>query len=365
MAPTVIPVGDNATPIWGMSARDRVVRIARASGLAVGDAPGDGPALLVDLAYAFDPLWLRHIAAQPGRAVTIGGRVALAHVERDAALLADIMRHGGPAPAHLATIAIEDGEGLYNEALRKRETPFLLPLDPAHVPAIERASYEGAYKGVTDILTKYLWRDLAFHLTRLAARAGLTPNAVTRVGIALCIAAFVLFLDGWFWTGTPAGFGFMVLDTVDGKLARCTLTSSKLGNALDHGTDLVHPPFWWWAWMEGCAQVGLPLDELWIDETLAVIVGGYVAQRLIEGWYLARYRIDMHTWRPFDSWFRLITARRNPNMVLLVASLAVARPDLGILAVAAWTLVSLAVHMVRMVQAELAHRRTPLVSWLA
>lgn len=365
MAPTVIPVGDNATPIWGMSARERVVRIARASGLAVADAPGDGPALLVDLAYAFDPLWLRHIAAHPGRAVTIGGRLALAHVAAGAGAAAEAMRSGAPVPAGLDIVAIEDGQGLYNEALRKRETPFLLPLDPAHVPAIERASYEGAYKGVTDLLTKYLWRELAFHLTRIAARIGLTPNVVSYVGVALCVAAFFLFLDGQFWLGTAAGFGFMVLDTVDGKLARCTLTSSKLGNAIDHGTDLIHPPFWWWAWMKGCAAVGLPLDPLWFDELLAIIVGGYVAQRLIEGWYLARYRIDMHTWRPFDSWFRLITARRNPNMVLLVASLLVGRPDIGIVAVAAWTLISLAVHLVRMVQAETAHRRTPLVSWLA
>ena len=43
----------------------------------------------------------------------------------------------------------------------------------------------------------------------------------------------------------------MVLDTVDGKLARCTITSSKIGEAIDHGIDLVHPPFWWWAWGVG------------------------------------------------------------------------------------------------------------------
>ena len=29
------------------------------------------------------------------------------------------------------------------------------------------------------------------------------------------------------------------LDTVDGKLARCTIASSKLGNIFDHGIDLV------------------------------------------------------------------------------------------------------------------------------
>ena len=131
-------------------------------------------------------------------------------------------------------------------------------LDPADPESVERAAYDASYKGVTDALTLYLWRRPAFYLTRWAAAAGLTPNAVTAVGAALCVAAFFLFYNGWYWTGIVAGFGFMVLDTVDGKLARCTGQSSKWGNIFDHGVDLIHPPFWWWAWAEGLAKYGRP-----------------------------------------------------------------------------------------------------------
>jgi hypothetical protein len=49
-----------------------------------------------------------------------------------------------------------------------------------------------------------------------------------------------------------------------------------------------------------------------------------------------------------DSWFRLVTARRNPNLVLLTAGTLVGRPDLGMAAVAAWTLASIAFHAARM-----------------
>jgi phosphatidylglycerophosphate synthase len=56
----------------------------------------------------------------------------------------------------------------------------------------------------------------------LGGAGGMTPNMVTAVGAALCVAAFFLFMNAWYWTGVLAGFGFMVLDTVDGKLARCT-----------------------------------------------------------------------------------------------------------------------------------------------
>src|SRR3546814_18330473 len=77
----------------------------------------------------------------------------------------------------------------FNEALRKRERPFAERLVPENVPVIERASYAGAYKGVTDLLTKYLWPTWAFHLTRLAARFGVSPNQVTAIGSLLCIVA--------------------------------------------------------------------------------------------------------------------------------------------------------------------------------
>ena len=73
-----------------------------------------------------------------------------------------------------------------------------------------------------------------------------------------------------------AGLGFMVLDTVDGKLARCTITSSKWGNVFDHGIDLVHPPFWWWAWAVGLAAYGTPISTATFWWLMVVIQGGYL-----------------------------------------------------------------------------------------
>ena len=240
-------------------------------------------------------------------------------------------------------------------------------LDPSDPEAVERAAYDASYKGVTDALTLYLWRKPAFYLTRWAAGAGLTPNAVTAVGALLCVAAFFLFYNGWYWTGIVAGFGFMVLDTVDGKLARCTGQSSKWGNIFDHGVDLIHPPFWWWAWAEGLSNYGRPLDDR-VYELMIVgaIVIGYIAQRLIEGIFVRRYGMHIHVWRRIDSQFRLITARRNPNMAILVIALLFGRPDLGIELVALWTILSLIFHAVRLAQANARRDRgRPVVSWLA
>src|SRR3546814_15824114 len=68
-------------------------------------------------------------------------------------------------------VDLSDGRKLYNRQLRKLEQPFVRELTPATRRDIERQSYFGAYKGVTDLLTKYLWPELALWLTRLRSEA--------------------------------------------------------------------------------------------------------------------------------------------------------------------------------------------------
>ena len=366
--PAMVSVGANPTLLWGMTNAERVRRIAVARGLAT-DSATDGPAILANLAFAFDPAWIGHLVSRPGTMVTRDGVPALAHVtsadQRERVTLA--MTEGTPLTGGgLEEIRAESEQGIFNEALRKREQPFVERLVPASVPAIERASYVGAYKGVTDLLTKYLWPEWAFVLTRIAARARITPNQVTAAGTVLCIIATIAFWYGWFWTGLAAGLVFMVFDTVDGKLARCTITSSKLGDAWDHGIDLVHPPIWWWAWAEGCTAYGRPLEASVFWAVIGTMLFGYVVQRLIEGAFIVRFGMHIHVWQRFDSRFRLVTARRNPNMVILFFLLLVGRPDWGIIGVAIWTGVSLIVHAVRLVQAMVARARgESITSWLA
>ena len=53
-------------------------------------------------------------------------------------------------------------------------------------------------------------------------------------------------------------------------------------------------------------------------------------------------------------------------MVILLASVVVGRPDIGIVAVAAWTVVSCLVHLARLLQALARRRRgEPVRSWLS
>jgi phosphatidylglycerophosphate synthase len=352
-----------------LDARTRAERLASNLGLEVVRAPAPDQAhILADLGFAWDPAWLKAITARPGTVLTLNGQPILAHVPAGQAFqpVVEAMRRGASAEGlGLDLLPAETSELSYAE-LRKRGRPFAMSLEPATAQTVERAAYDASYKGVTDVLTLYLWRRPAFHLTRWSAAAGITPNLVTLIGFLFCVAAFALFWEGRYWAGFACGFVFMVLDTVDGKLARCTGQSSKWGNVLDHGVDLIHPPFWWWAWAHGLDGISLPLEPVFKMLVLGAIVSGYILQRVIEGIFLARFNMDPHVWRPFDSRFRLITARRNPNMAILFVSLLAGRPDIGIEMVALWTILSLIVHAVRLAQANArAERGRKIISWLA
>ena len=77
--------------------------------------------------------------------------------------------------------------------------------------------------------------------------------------------------------------------------------------------------------------------------TVLIIVAGYVGGRVIEALFHLLGECTLFSWRPFDAYFRLITARRNPCLIILTIATLCARADLGILGVAAWTCLSTAI----------------------
>ena len=366
-------VGESALRIWGLPSAVRLRRQLERAGADAGAADRAG---LPREPVAQRTVWLRAdwvydqaivsalaAAREDCALVADDGRcVALQVVaERHAEALMALGAYGVPEGVRAVSVAALASS--YDDKLRKRELPYLLPLTPETLPAVERRVFGGAYKGVTDAVTLYLWPAPARAVTRFCAHHGITPNQVTFASLLLVLAAMWLFWTGRYGPGLVAAWVMTFLDTVDGKLARVTLQSTRFGDVFDHGIDLIHPPFWWWAWLVGLPAVGLPLENASL--VLTAIVAGYVLQRLEEGAFIAWFRMDMHTWRRFDSRFRLITARRNPNLVILTLSALAGRPDIGIVAVAVWTMLSLGVHTLRLAQAALQRRAGPLRSWLA
>ena len=363
-----VVLGEGDVRIWGMTAAERLRKTFLRAGLqpsSLNEASAwTGDVVLALADWVYDENLIKGLAGRT-QAVLVGpgGRPVAAIVSAARAPAAAAALQAGDWEGALGDLArLEPGELAYNSQLRKREPPVLEPLRADNVRAVEARLFKGAYKGVTDFVTKYVWPVPARIVTRWCAQAKITPNQVTFASLLLVLATFWLFWRGQFGLGLVTAWGMTFLDTVDGKLARVTLTSSKLGNVFDHGIDLVHPPFWWWAWLVGVQQTAHPVA--WPDAVLWVVVGGYVLQRAEEGVFLRLFKMQMHVWRPFDSFFRTITARRNPNLVLLTLSALAGRPDLGLLAVAVWTALCLLVHLVQILQG-LATPRGKMASWLA
>jgi phosphatidylglycerophosphate synthase len=352
--------------IWGLSPTERLRRCLERAGctpilvLAPGDAadpPRKGLCVIARADRIYDERLIDALAKAPGAMLldaTDGGApgepvAACVDAERFGEALEWLRARRSGVPPGLRGIPPGELADGYIALLRKFEPAYLYPARSQDAREVEARTFDAAYKGSTDLVTKWLWPRPARAATRWLALRAVEPNAVTIASWVLAIAAGWLFALGAFAPGLVLAWLMTFLDTVDGKLARVTLRSSQFGHVLDHSLDLLHPPFWWFAWGWG---IGAPFaPETWI------VVAGYLVGRLEEGIFLLAFGIEIHCWRPLDGLFRTITARRNPNLLLLSVGVLGGRPDLGLAMVALWTLASLAFHAIRIAQAFAARAR--------
>ena len=358
-----VVLGDSAVRLWGLTGAERIRRQLRSAGIelhpgGVESLPPDSTLLLLRADCLYDDRVIRGLAKAPRVVLEVEdageGFCAAAHVDgKDAQRAAERLRGRRDAlsEAGVTTVDIARLAQGFEMGLRKLDRPYVLRVSAERSAALEQLVFSGAYKGVTDLVTKWLWPALAQKVTGWCVGAGITPNQVTAMSLVLVIAALLLFAHGEYGWGLLAGWVMTFLDTVDGKLARVTVTSTQLGNVFDHGIDLIHPPLWYLAWGLGLAPAAAPICGFTLPEVYGVIFATYIGGRLCEGAFqLWIARFSIFTWRPFDSYFRLVVARRNPSMIMLTASLFLQRPDLGLLAVAAWHALSMAVLVARLLQ---------------
>lgn len=356
--------------LWGMTARQRLERQLRSLGITEFLATPTTPTaaervLLIHAAYLFDTRTLAELLSRTDAVL----RAPLD--DRVVAAIAPANRIAAYTAAFTPAVHVPDGAEhvrpgdlkRYDDELRQSVPLLFEPITAANRQALESRLYGNAYKGITDLVTKWWWPRPARRLVALCADAGITPNMVTVTGFVLMLIATALFWHGHYLSGLICGWSMTLLDTVDGKLARVTVQSSRFGHLLDHGMDIVHPPFWYVLWGAGLG-VDVIAGYAVADLNQAIVIG-YIGGRLLEGLFHAFGHCSLFAWRPFDAYFRLITARRNPCLIILTVAAIAGQPALGFFGVAAWTVLSTAVMTVRLIQAAVARLGgPPLESWL-
>lgn len=334
--PAALPEGFEAVPGSGDAA-------ARARE-ALHAAPG-APVLMLDAATVVDPRLVRHLAAGDTAArVALGGdgderAGVLRLTAADAGLLPatapdlTAVAEAVAAAAPAAVVAPEDVPSFIVNL--RRSLPFYLfgVRSAATARRLERVLFDWNYKGSTDFMTKWVYPPLVWRLVRLSTAAGISANAITILSVVLTFAAVPLFAAGQFAAGLACAYAMSVLDSVDGKVARLTLSDSAFGNLLDHGLDIVHPPLWYAAWAWGLGARGLdgPLGLAGL-----LLIGFYVGDRLVLMVAKARFGRGLHAMHPLDAAARTWIARRNVNLVIMTLGLLAGQAEAAFYLICAW-----------------------------
>ncbi len=255
--------------LWGLDAGQRLRRqlneITKASNgeseqihwvEQAGDLPASGRVLLFNGSFVFENRTIKGVLDRPGSVLQYEGETAAAFVDvAQAAIVIDAMRKPeSKLPDDMTLISTDDLKA-FDSTLRRSTKPLLEPVSPRRKAELENKLYGNAYRGITDLVTKFVWPRPAKQAVHVCASLGMTPNMVTSLGLLLVIAASYLFYHGYYAWGLLAGWIMTYLDTVDGKLARVTINSSKFGHLVrspdrpDPPAGLVHHLGWIPAWL--------------------------------------------------------------------------------------------------------------------
>jgi phosphatidylglycerophosphate synthase len=319
-------------------------------------AAAEGPLVALDAAHLTDPRLIRFLStAQPCVASRGEGRQRATALALDRSLADAIPPQAtslqAVADALIAAGRIEPLEErafpAYVDKLRRSLPWWQYVVEDAPTRRrLEKQLFWDNYKGSTDVLTRWVYPPLVWPLVRLCIAFRIHPNVVTVLSAILAFAAVPLWAQAHWLAGFICAYAMSVLDSVDGKVARLTLTESGIGNVLDHGLDQIHPPFWYFAWAWGLGARGAD-DPLYMAAVWLIVF--YVADRLVLG--VARYRIGfaLHAATRLDGTVRAIIARRNITMTIMAIALLFDAGAAGLLIVTAWQALTFCWHAMRTV----------------
>ncbi len=204
----------------------------------------------------------------------------------------------------------------------RREMPVYLLLveNSADLKEADATLRLTTHKGVNDFVAKYIHPPLEFGISRLLCKTVVTPNQVTLLNLFLAATATYLFATGEILTGVLLAVVKCLLDGVDGKLARFLMKFSKVGDMLDHAGDTIFDGLWYLAlgWHFSQGDFNSPAGQVAV-----MLVASYLIHKTVPGIFKKIHAREIYDFAPVDEFVRLVGARTNNNMwVLMIGTLA-------------------------------------------
>ncbi len=206
----------------------------------------------------------------------------------------------------------------YIRFLRKSYAPILLRVNQAtNLRHLENDLYDKTFKSGLEWIAIYGYKIPVRGLTRFFAKTTITPNQITTFAIACRFAAIPVIASSWMPLGFALAVIFIVLDSLDGKLARLTFRLSDAADWIDHSTSMPARIAWYlamaWHFSDGDLFAAI---ATWGLAGAALQVFDEINWLLIK----RKFHKSLFDFSPLDSSVHLFTARKNDMFFMLLAS---------------------------------------------
>ena len=233
----------------------------------------------------------------------------------------------------------------YIVGMRRHVRPlcFSAPLEQSRRVA-ERVILDSAQNGTLD-LPAYIHGPIETAIISLLCKTRITPNQITIGGFVIGCGATAAFVVGRVGLGIAAALIFGIVDGLDGKLSRVKIETTERGE-WEHHLDYLIENSWWLAIAFHLWRSGQFPNVFYF---LALLIASHLlaefAKRRVK---IARGRL-LDDVAPFDRAFRLIAARRNVYVWILVCGFLLGAFPQSYAIICGWAAISAAVHLTRSV----------------
>jgi phosphatidylglycerophosphate synthase len=307
------------------------------------------PVLLLRGDLVLDDRLLAHLLGSgPGAALGERDEVVAYLAAPQARALAGCWENGTPLALALAAAGAPPRPPAeldpYVPSLRLTMPPYLRRVRRREeLRSLDHLLYHRTFKGAIDAIARHGYYHLVRWITRQLSRTALPPNLFTALSILAVWAAVPCFALGELGPGVLLAWLGVILDSVDGKLARLTLHLSEAMGRLEHLSAAPGLAAWYLALGWHCTG-----GALWQDTPMAlatwVLVGAFALDKVVSAGFRQRRGREIFDYRPLDAAFHLVAARRNVSLLQLSAGALLDQPHVALVSVAGWMVFTLCFH---------------------